>query len=101
MLASPSVGLSTAEVFRRVKVPEAPASGESLRAAVERGDVEEIGRRLHNRLQQPAEEMCPEVRELVRRSLQANPAGVLMTGSGTTVFAVCRDAATRCAWHAR
>lgn len=92
VLASPGVGLSTAEVFRRVRI-EAPADGSELRRAVERGDVDEIGRRLFNRLQGPAEELAPAVRDAFERLRAANPAGCLMTGSGSTVFALCRDRA--------
>jgi 4-diphosphocytidyl-2-C-methyl-D-erythritol kinase len=91
VLACPGVGLSTANVFRRVSVPAKPQSGEMLRRAVEHGDVEEIGRRLHNRLQEPAEALCPAVREAREKLQKAGPAGALMTGSGSAVFAVCRD----------
>ena len=91
VLACPSVGLSTADVFRRVKVPASPVNGATLREAMLTGSVESIGRSLHNRLQLSAEELCPQVAELRRRLSAANPAGCLMTGSGTTVFALCRD----------
>ena len=91
VLVSPAVGLSTARVFREVRVPGTPISGSAIRQAAARGDVEEIGRRLHNRLQEPAEKLCPEVREIREALAAANPAGVLLTGSGTTVYALCRD----------
>lgn len=91
VLMSPAVGLSTASVFREVEVPETPISGLAIREAVGRGDVEEIGRRLHNRLQEPAERLCPDVRQVREALAAANPAGILMTGSGTTVYALCRD----------
>ncbi len=92
VLACPSVGLSTAEVFRNLAVPDRPASGEAICRAVEAGDVEEIGRRLHNRLQPVAERLCPAVTQLRARLAALNPAGVLMSGSGSTLFALCRDA---------
>src|SRR5262249_30481167 len=63
VLASPAMGLSTATVFGRVVVPVEPKSGAAMRAAVNDGDVEEIGRCLFNRLQAPAEGLCPEVKE--------------------------------------
>ena len=52
-----------------------------------------IGRLLHNRLQEPAEELSPAVARLRQRLVECEPAGALMSGSGSTVFAVCRDAA--------
>ena len=93
VLASSATGLSTASVFRGLTVPKQPVSGAAMREAFGRGDVEAMGRLLHNRLQAPAERLCPEVRELREALLGAKPAGVLMTGSGTTVYALCRDRA--------
>jgi 4-diphosphocytidyl-2-C-methyl-D-erythritol kinase len=91
VLACPGVGLSTAEVYRNVTVPDTPAGGEAIRAAVAAGDPDAIGRCLHNRLQAPAERLCPEVARLRERLTGLNPAGLLMSGSGTSVFALCRD----------
>jgi 4-diphosphocytidyl-2-C-methyl-D-erythritol kinase len=92
VLASPAVGLSTADVFRNVTVPADPLDGTELRQAALAGNVEELGRRLFNRLQPVAERLCPPVGDLHRRLIDLHPAGCLMTGSGTTVFALCRDA---------
>jgi 4-diphosphocytidyl-2-C-methyl-D-erythritol kinase len=64
---------------------------EVRRAALE-GNVEELGRWLHNRLQPVAERLCPEVDALYARLAELGPAGQLMSGSGTTVFALCHDA---------
>ena len=61
VIAKPAVGLSTAEVYRGVTIPERPETGEEMRRAVAAGDVEEIGRRLHNRLQEAAERLRPEI----------------------------------------
>jgi 4-diphosphocytidyl-2-C-methyl-D-erythritol kinase len=91
VLVSPSVGLSTADVFRGVTVPSEPVSGEAVRRAAEAGDVEELGRLLHNRLQPAAERLCPDVAGLCTRLAGLGPAGRLMSGSGSTVFALCRD----------
>ncbi len=91
VLVSPPVGLSTAEVFRNVTPPEEPLTGDDLRRAATAGDVEEIGRRLHNRLQAPAERLRPQVAEWTERLAALGPAGTLMTGSGSTVFALCRS----------
>ncbi|HTU20637.1 MAG TPA: 4-(cytidine 5'-diphospho)-2-C-methyl-D-erythritol kinase [Gemmataceae bacterium] len=91
VLVAPSVGLSTAEVFRGVTVPTEPRSGAAVRQAAAEGDVEELGRQLHNRLQPAAERLSPDVAELCARLLSLGPAGQLMTGSGSTVFALCRS----------
>jgi 4-diphosphocytidyl-2-C-methyl-D-erythritol kinase len=91
VLASPAVGLSTAEVFRAVTVPATPLTGREVCQAAEAGDVEQLGRGLHNRLQPPAERLCPKVADLAARLARLAPVGTLMTGSGSTVFALCRD----------
>lgn len=90
VLIAPSLGLSTAEVFRGVTVPPSPRSGAAIRQAAAAGDVSELGRQLHNRLQPAAEQLCPAVADLFARLAGLGPAGQLMTGSGSTLFALCR-----------
>jgi 4-diphosphocytidyl-2-C-methyl-D-erythritol kinase len=91
VLACPPVGLSTATVFRALTVPAIPVDGSGLRQAVAAGNVAEVGTRLFNRLQPVAEELCPEVAALGRLLADCHPAGWLMSGSGTSLFALCRD----------
>jgi 4-diphosphocytidyl-2-C-methyl-D-erythritol kinase len=91
VLACPPVGLSTADVYRGVSVPEQPQTGHDFRRAVVEGEIEAIGRGLHNRLQPVAEKLSPAVGALLARLEQLRPAGQAMSGSGTTVFALCRD----------
>ena len=65
VLACPAVGLSTAEVYRGVRVPAHPQSGDRIRQAVTVGDVEEVGRLLHNRLQEVAVDLRPQIADLL------------------------------------
>jgi 4-diphosphocytidyl-2-C-methyl-D-erythritol kinase len=90
VLACPPEGLSTAEVFRNLTVPAEPVDGSAVRRAAEAGDVEALGRLLFNRLQPVAERLCPAVAGLCGRMAGLGPAGWLMSGSGSTVFALCR-----------
>ena len=90
-IAKPAAGLSTAEVYRGVSVPERPRTGDEMRRAVAEGDVEAIGRHLHNRLQETAERLRPEIVAGLERLRAAGPAGQLLSGSGTSLFALCRD----------
>jgi len=90
VLVCPPVGLSTASVFGGLTVPAEPLDGAAMRQALAAGDVEAIGRLLHNRLQPTAERLCPAVAAAHRRLAALGPAGTLMSGSGTTVFALCR-----------
>ena len=92
VLACPDVGLSTAGVFKASNLGGAVVEGEAIRQAFEAGDAIELGRHLHNRLQAPAEGLCPAVARLRQRLEALAPAGALMSGSGSTVFALGRDA---------
>lgn len=91
VLLCPPFGLSTAEVYRKVTVPAAPVGGDAIRQAAAAGDVEAIGRLLFNRLQEAATLVRPEVDECQRLLEALHPAGARMSGSGSTLFAVCRD----------
>jgi 4-diphosphocytidyl-2-C-methyl-D-erythritol kinase len=91
VLACPAAGLSTAEVFRNLTVPDMPYDGVELRRVAETGNVDELGRLLFNRLQPVAERLCPAVAGLCGRLAGQGPAGCLMSGSGSTVFALCRS----------
>jgi 4-diphosphocytidyl-2-C-methyl-D-erythritol kinase len=91
VLVCPTFGLSTAEVYSRATVPECPETGEEIRQALGEGRIEEVGERLHNRLQAIAEDMKPAVLDIRERLQRLNPAGQLVSGSGPSVFALCRN----------
>jgi 4-diphosphocytidyl-2-C-methyl-D-erythritol kinase len=91
VLVCPSIGLSTADVYRGETIPERPESGDEIRQAAADGNIEEIGRRLHNRLQPAAEVLCPPIAAWQSRLARLGTTGQMMSGSGTSVFALCRD----------
>lgn len=91
LIVAPGVGLGTADVYRKVTVPATPQDGDAIRAAAAAGDVEAIGRALHNRLQAPAEQLCPTVAAWQKRLARLGAAGAMMSGSGSSLFALCRD----------
>jgi 4-diphosphocytidyl-2-C-methyl-D-erythritol kinase len=93
VLVCPGVGLSTASVFGALRLEEAPVDATAIRRAVEAGDIEDLGRCLFNRLEQPAMRLCPDVGRWRERLARLEPVGVRMSGSGSTVFALARDAA--------
>jgi len=78
-------------VYKRVTVPANPVPGDRARAALRSGDVESLAQCLHNRLQEPAFALRPEVGEVARQLSRCGPLGCLMSGSGSSVFALCRD----------
>ncbi len=91
VLLCPSFGCATAAVYRHVQVPDKPLDCAAMLAAANAGDVAAIGRHLHNRLQPAATAIAPKIAEYQQRLLALNPAGALMSGSGSTLFAVCRN----------
>lgn len=100
VLVCPPVGLGTAAVYRRVQVPSVLVSGDALRSAFRAGDPDALGPLLFNRLQPAAFDLAPAVESVYRRLVGLKPAGCLMSGSGSAVFALCRsrpEAARLCA----
>jgi len=93
VLTGPPVGLATKDVVRALTVPSVPRDGAEMCRAVQAGDLPEVGRLLFNRLQAPAEGLCPAVARLHARLADLGPLGALMSGSGSTVFALCRGPA--------
>jgi 4-diphosphocytidyl-2-C-methyl-D-erythritol kinase len=90
VLACPEAGLSTAEVYRGVTVPDKPESGETVRRALAEGNAEAVGRALFNRLEGVAEGLRPEGAQVRSYFKRLGAAGQRMSGSGTSVFGVCR-----------
>jgi 4-diphosphocytidyl-2-C-methyl-D-erythritol kinase len=93
VLVCPPVGLATAAVYRGVAVPDQPQSGQEIGQAVAEADMDAVGRHLHNRLQPVAERLCPTVAALQARLAGLKPAGQVMSGSGSSLFALCRNRA--------
>lgn len=91
VLMCPEFGMATAEVYRNVTAPAKPQTGEPICGALAQGDVEEMGRLLFNRLQPAAERLAPAIATYHHRLEQLRPAGQLMSGSGSSLFALCRD----------
>jgi 4-diphosphocytidyl-2-C-methyl-D-erythritol kinase len=91
----PGFALSTAEVFRGAReflTPRPRSVMDFLNTAVG-GRPEKWGAGLFNRLERPAFALRPDLAVLARR-LRAWPfLGVRMTGSGSAIFGLCRDAA--------
>jgi 4-diphosphocytidyl-2-C-methyl-D-erythritol kinase len=93
VLVCPPVGLGTAGVYRRLAVPKDPVSGDAVRTAFRSGDPVALGRAIFNRLEEPAYDLEPLVGRIRRRLGALGPCGAMMSGSGSTVFAVCLDRA--------
>jgi 4-diphosphocytidyl-2-C-methyl-D-erythritol kinase len=91
VLCCPSFGLTTADVYRAVTVPDQAVDSTLFLRALVDGDVEEICLRLLNRLQPAAESLRPALVEFLARLASFGPAGQMLSGSGTSMFALCRN----------
>jgi len=92
VIASPSRGLSTAEVYGACQ-PDASISGcLALVRATQRGDWRQLGRLLHNRLQAAAETLSLKIARLRREFARHDFLGHQLTGSGSSYFGICRHA---------
>ncbi len=93
LLVKPGFGVSTAEVYRRfdrLAEPARPGCARVL-SAIDRGDIEELAAGLGNSLEQVVITMHPEIGRIKKEVAAAGALGVLMSGSGPTVFGIFRD----------
>jgi len=91
VIVKPPYGLSTAAVYRGHTSPATAVSGHAMREAIRQGNA--VAGHLHNRLEAPALATEPRL-SLVRDRLAAcNPLGVLLCGSGSSLFALARNPA--------
>lgn len=91
VLVCPSFGMPTAAVYKNVVVPPNPVRGDDLKDALAKGDVDLLGRFMHNRLQLAAEKIDGRIGAYRALLAKLKPAGCLMSGSGSTLFALCRS----------
>ncbi len=92
VVVRPPEGLATAAVYGVCRPAAEPRPVGRLLEALERGDWNEAGRRLWNRLQPAAGRLSPWVRRLEREFAQLDCLGHAMSGSGTSYFGLCRHA---------
>lgn len=92
VLVKPPAGLATPAVYRRVVVPREPRSLQPALAALRTSDWRGLGSRLFNRLQVAAAEISPWIERLRAWFGNTDCIGHQMSGSGSSYFAVCRNA---------
>ncbi len=92
LLAIPPYGLSTREVYGWLTPPYAdPFSVEPFLRAFRELDWQFLRKRLKNDLERVVFERCPDLRMLKERFLEMGAKISLMSGSGSTVFAIFDD----------
>jgi len=91
VIAHPPVGCSTADVYRKCRVPESPESPEKLIRVLAEGRFDELPRLVCNRLEEAASQVTPWIGRL-RDYMDESSAWIhQLSGSGSARFALCRD----------
>lgn len=92
-IAKPEAGISTKYVYEHLDAledyPHPDVDG--MLSAIEKGDSQGISARLGNVLELVTLPVCPEVEKIQKVFKENGAAGVLMSGSGPTVFAIFED----------
>ena len=94
VLVRPTVGISTADVYRNLVPAGEPRSLKPCLEALAGNDNEALGRSLFNRLQSTAERLCPAIERVRQCLLELIPShldGHLLSGSGSAYFGLARD----------
>ena len=91
VIACPSEGLSTAQVYAACEL-DAHRRGESsaLATALQRDVLRQALPLMHNSLQEPAQNLAPSVDQLLTDMAKHNALHPILTGSGSACFSVCR-----------
>jgi len=88
VLAKPAINVSTADVYGRFKVNEVtehPSVHEMIKA-INNGSFTDVCQNLGNVLEEVTLNLYPEVRQIKESMIRLGADGVLMSGSGPTVF---------------
>lgn len=88
ILAKLPINVSTADVYGRLRADELVShpSAARMRAAIEQGSFDGVCRELGNVLEDVTLELYPDVAHLKNTMIRLGADGVLMSGSGPTVF---------------
>ena len=103
VVVKPPGGLSTRDVFVALKPDRSSRGSEPIRQAIQLGNLALIGTQLHNSLEVPAVTLSEEVAALLASLGRVSSVGRMMTGSGSSCFALCahRGQAVRAAHQLR
>ncbi|MFC3040987.1 4-(cytidine 5'-diphospho)-2-C-methyl-D-erythritol kinase [Virgibacillus xinjiangensis] len=92
VLAKPNIGVSTKTIFQRVKPGKLPHPETALLlSALEDGNFNDMCSHLGNSLEDITFSVYPEVERIKEKMKQAGAEGVLMSGSGPTVYGLVQQ----------
>lgn len=92
LIVKPDAGCSTKGVYEVSDTMDLPTGNvETVIKALEEGDDDLLAASIFNALETPAMSLVPEIKEIKQQMLDAGLKIVLMTGSGSAVFALSTD----------
>ncbi|GAF66524.1 4-diphosphocytidyl-2-C-methyl-D-erythritol kinase [Bacillus sp. TS-2] len=87
ILAKPPIGVSTADIYNKLNINNIQhPDTKGMKSAIEQKDFKQICKLLHNTLESVTLDLYPEVRHIKEQMEKFGVDGVLMSGSGPTVF---------------
>lgn len=91
VVAFPSNSLSTASVYRQLRVPEDPVDASRFLETFQGGQIDHLTNVMMNRLTAPALEIMPTLSDLLRSLEQSGLQPCQLTGSGSACFGIATD----------
>jgi len=95
VIIKPPKGLSTPQVFRQWDMSHTPAmpDNDALCSLLQTGKASLAAQQFINTLQQPAEELCPQIAQAIAALEECGALKAFMTGSGSAVVGMFADGA--------
>ncbi|MEL6107200.1 MAG: 4-(cytidine 5'-diphospho)-2-C-methyl-D-erythritol kinase [Planctomycetota bacterium] len=91
VVAYPSHSLSTASVYRQLRVPEDPVDASHFLKTFQSEQIDQLTNVMMNRLTEPALEIMPTLSDLLKSLEQSGLQPCQLTGSGSACFGVAID----------
>ena len=92
LIVNPGIFISTEKVYEKLDQmrlsPESHPDTELLLEAIKENDVYTFAPNMKNVLEKPAFELEPQLMMLKKKILATEPIGAMMSGSGSTIFAI-------------
>ena len=90
VLAKPNISVSTKSIYRALRPGKNKAASQEMKTAILNEDYQSIVSALKNDLEEVTVKKYPEVKKLLENMRVSGSDGALMSGSGPTVFGICR-----------
>src|SRR5699024_1833070 len=90
VLAKPKIRVSTKSRYRELRPAKNKAATQEMQKAIINEDYQSIVSALKNDLEEVTVKKYPEVKKLLENMRVSGSDGALMSGSGPTVFGICR-----------